>query len=260
MTILKLKNVSIMQPGKPSHCLVDAVSCEISAGEILGIIGPNGAGKSSLLKAISGDWPHQGTLDIIGVSQDPVIRARQIAVLPQFSLLNFPYRVSEVVSLGRIPHQSGIKRDEEIVEHALAMMDISFLKDRLYTQLSGGEKQRVQLARVFAQIWDQNDAENGLRLLMLDEPTTALDLGHQQALMTAVRNFASQNVGVVMVLHDVNLAARYADKILALLCSQVVAYGSVQEVITRDNIKRLYEIDNQILEHPVDRTPMVIGI
>jgi len=260
MTILSLKNVSIMQPGKPSQCLVDSVSCELSAGEIMGIIGPNGAGKSSLLKAIAGDWSYHGALDIIGASKDPVLRARQIAILPQFSLLNFPYRVSEVVGLGRIPHQSGIKRDTEIIEQALVVMDIGFLKDRLYTELSGGEKQRVQLARVFAQIWDQNDAENGLRLLILDEPTTALDLGHQKVLMSAIRDFASHDVAVVMVLHDVNLAARYATKILALLCSQVVSYGSVSEVITRGNIKRLYDIDNKILEHPIDHTPIVVGV
>ena len=140
------------------------------------------------------------------------------------------------------------------------MMDIGFLKDRLYTQLSGGEKQRVQLARVFAQIWDQNDAENGLRLLILDEPTTALDLGHQQALMSAIQAFARKGVAVVMVLHDVNLAARYVDKVLALLCSQVVAYGSPEDVITQDNIQRLYEVDIEILKHPKDNTPIVVGI
>jgi len=249
-----------MQPGNNAHCLVDSVSCELSAGEILGIIGPNGAGKSSLLKAISGDWAYQGVLEIIGVSQDPVLRARQVAVLPQFSLLNFPYRVCEVVGLGRTPHQSGAQRDAQIIDQALSLMDISFLKDRLYTELSGGEKQRVQLARVFAQIWDQTDAEHGLRLLILDEPTTALDIGHQQALMSAINTFANRGVAVVMVLHDVNLAARYANKILALLCSQVVAYGSAQEVITQTNVQRLYDVDIQILEHPVDNTPVVVGI
>jgi len=260
MTVLNLQNLSVMQPKNDAHCLVDSVSCELSAGEILGIIGPNGAGKSSLLKALVGDWAYQGRLDIVGISADPVLRARQMAVLPQFSLLNFPYRAEEVVSLGRIPHKSGSKRDAEIIDQALKMMDIGFLKDRLYTQLSGGEKRRVQLARVFAQIWDQNDAENGLRLLILDEPTTALDLGHQQALMSAIQAFARKGVAVVMVLHDVNLAARYVDKVLALLCSQVVAYGSPEDVITQDNIQRLYDVDIEILKHPKDNTPIVVGI
>lgn len=260
MTILRLENITIMQPGNDSHCLVNSVSCELSAGEILGIIGPNGAGKSSLLKAICGDWAYQGLLNIIGASANPALRARQVAVLPQFSLLNFPYRVSEVVGLGRTPHQSGVKRDAEIIDQALALMDIVFLKNRLYTELSGGEKQRVQLARVFAQIWDPEDAENGVRLLILDEPTTALDLGHQQALMMAIKTFASRGVAIVMVLHDVNLAARYANKVLALLCSEVMAYGSAQEVITQDNMQRLYEADIHILKHPVDNSPIVVGI
>jgi len=262
--VLKIDKLSVKR-GKTQHRLVDDVSCCVEQGEILGIIGPNGAGKSTLLSAIMGDIDYTGSISIEGQSmkestQTPHLRARQTAILPQLSLLNFPFRVFEVVKLGRIPHQTGLARDNEIIDQALDLMDIGFLKDRLYTELSGGEKQRVQLARVLAQIWSQDDSPSGKRLLILDEPTTALDLGHQQDLMNAIKTFSQQGVAVVIVLHDINLAARYCDKLLALLCSQTLAYGSVDEVVSIENVKRLFGIDAQIISHPVHNTPVVVGL
>lgn len=259
MSILTINNVSV-RIGKQNHLLLDDVSCAIERCEILGIIGPNGAGKSTLLAAISGDIDYSGVITINAVSQSPNLRARQVAVLPQLSLLNFPFRVFEVVNLARIPHQTGRKLDAEIIDQALDIMDIGFLKNRLYTELSGGEKQRVQLARAIAQIWRELDSPNGQRLLLLDEPTTALDLGHQQDLMNAVKKFAQQGVAVAMVLHDINLASRYCDKLLALSCSQTLAYGPVSEVVTTDNVKRLFGIDAQIISHPTHNTPIVVGL
>ena len=268
MSVIRVKNLSVEKPNHlkrdlvngRKHMLVDSVSFDLKAGEILAIIGPNGAGKSTLIKALAGDIEHAGEAIIEGFAETPVERARQLAVLPQLSLLNFPYRVSEVVNLARIPHASGWARDQEVVDQALSLMDINFLKDRFYTELSGGEKQRVQLARALAQIWDQSDAANGTRILLLDEPTTALDLGHQRDLMLAVQKFAKQGVAVVMVLHDINLAARYADTMLALLCSQQIAYGSVGQVVTAENINRLFGIQAEIVEHPKGGTPVVIGV
>lgn len=272
MNVLQLNNVTIPKPqpkylGKftplaettaAPHVLVDQVSCGLGLGEILAIIGPNGAGKSSLIKAIAGDIPYMGEISFSAFSEITKLRARQIAVLPQFSLLSFAYRVSEVVNLARIPHQTGSKIDTQIVDQALELMDISFLKHRPYTELSGGEKQRVQLARVMAQIWRAEDA-NGPRLLLLDEPTTALDLGHQHDLMRAVKSFAAQGVSVIMVLHDINLAARYADKLLALLCSQQIAFGDAAQVVCKSNIDRLFGIETEIITHPLHGTPIVLG-
>ena len=259
-SLLQLSEVSVPSPLDSSRVLVDCVNLEIRAGEVLGIIGPNGAGKSSLLKAIAGDLRYEGDMISAELRADPVSRARQVAMLPQLSLLNFPYRVYEVVELGRIPHRSGKERDHQIVNQALALMDIHFLKQRLYTELSGGEKQRVQLARVLAQIWDAGDAPNRAHLLLLDEPTTALDLGHQQILMNAINNFAAQGVAVVMVVHDINIAARYADRLLALLCSTPVAAGSVDEVVTADIMQRLFSTPVQVLRHPDGTHPIVIGM
>lgn len=261
MNVLSIENLSVHKSGQANspHLLLDSVNCAVQAGEILAVIGPNGAGKSTLLKALSGDVAYQGKVSIDGLSNNMVERARQLAVLPQQSLLNFPYRVSEVVQLARIPHRSGQQRDEQIIDQALAMMDISFLKQRLYTELSGGEKQRVQVARVLAQIWDEKDAAQGTRVLLLDEPTNALDLGHQRDLMNAIRTFAQQGVAIIMVLHDINLAARYADKMLALLCSQQIAFGPVAEVVTTDNINRLFSINAEVIAHPQSGLPMVMG-
>lgn len=267
MNLIHIDNLSVDKPNSSGSSakdetrkLLDDVNCQVQAGEILAIIGPNGAGKSTLIKALAGDLSYRGVVTIKSLSDTATERARQLAVLPQLSLLNFPYRVSEVVHLARIPHQSGWARDKQIVEQALSLMDIGFLKDRLYTQLSGGEKQRVQLARVMAQIWDADDSPYGTRVLLLDEPTTALDLGHQRDLMKAVRQFAKQGVAIVMVLHDINLAARYADTMLALLCSQQIAFGTVAEVVTADNIKSLFGIEAEVIQHPNAGTPVVIGL
>lgn len=267
MRILELNKVSIAKPGSPlspasdaaPHLLVDSVSACVESGEILSIIGPNGAGKSTLLKAIAGDIAYTGEMKFHGIESEPRQRARQVSVLPQLSLLNFPYRVTEVVGLARIPHQTGVKRDREIIQHALRLMDIDYLAHRLYTELSGGEKQRVQLARVLAQIWDAEDAAHGTRLLLLDEPTAALDLGHQQQLMHAIQTFAQQGVAVVMVLHDINLAAHYSDKLLAMLCSQRIAFGSPHDVVQPETINRLFNMNATVINHPESNSPIVVG-
>jgi len=265
MNVLELKNVSIEKPktkfsnGQNTTLLVNNISCAVQAGEILAIIGPNGAGKSTLLNAITGDLKFSGDMLFNGKAINNELLAKQLAVLPQFSLLNFPFRSSEVVGLGRIPHNTGHKLDDEIIQAALELMDIGFLKDRLYTELSGGEKQRVQLARVLTQIWREEDS-HGPRLLLLDEPSTALDLGHQQDLMQAVEKFAQQGVAVIMVLHDINLATRYANKFLAMQCSQAIAYGDSKTVITQDNMQKLFGIQTDIIQHPRYQTPVVLGL
>lgn len=254
---ISLKATSVSIKG---HVLVEDVSFDLQRGQVMSIIGPNGAGKSTLLSAIAGDINYSGDVTIGSLVNKGAERARQLAVLPQLSLLNFPFKVHEVVGLSRIPHATGKQRDAEIVQEALTLMDIAFLADRLYTELSGGEKQRVQLARVFAQIWQAQDAPNGSRLLLLDEPTAALDLGHQQLLMQTIRQQAKQGLTVIMVLHDLNLAARYSDRILALLCSQQMAFGTAAEVITADNINKLFDVNATIVPHPNDGVPIVTGI
>ena len=262
MSILTISHLCVAKPGLAGHPspvrLLDDINCELAAGEILAVIGPNGAGKSTLQNAIAGDLNYSGDIHISSVAESRKLRARQVAVLPQLSLLNFPYRVSEVVNLARIPHQTGRSQDQKIVASALELMDINHLANRLYTELSGGEKQRVQLARVLAQIWNVDDAASGTRLLLLDEPTAALDLGHQQQLMYAIQEFAQSGVAVLMVLHDINLAAQYADKLLALLSSQQIAYGTVEQVVTEQIVHQLFNIKASIISHPEHGTPIIL--
>ncbi|WP_185236064.1 heme ABC transporter ATP-binding protein [Teredinibacter franksiae] len=231
--------------------LVRDIDLKIHAGEIHAVVGPNGAGKTSLLNAIIGDIPtYSGELLLCGhrPSWNITEQAKSVAVLPQLSLLNFPYTVAEVVALGRTPHSTGFRLDQQIVREAMLAMDISHLSGRLYTQLSGGEKQRTQLARVMTQIWREEDASQ--RLLLLDEPTSALDLGHQQQLMEAVQRFAAEGVAIFMVVHDINIAARYADHTLALLQGSTIAQGNTQEILTEPLLKKLFSADLRLVKHP----------
>jgi len=229
---------------RTKRTLVDQSSFSLQAGEVISIIGPNGAGKSSLLKAISGELSFSGKLSFNGLSVDRLKRARHLAVLPQLSLLNFPYKVPE---------------DQLIIQEVLALLDIDYLAERRYTKLSGGEKQRVQLARVLCQIWRAEDADHQARILLLDEPNSALDLGHQQELMKIVSDVAKQGVAVMMVMHDINLAIPYSDKILAMLCSQTIAFGSPVDVIKQATIEKLFQAKFEIVQHPQHQTPLVIG-
>lgn len=232
--------------------LLHAINLTVEEREIIAIVGPNGAGKSTLIRAIAGDIAlTTGEIRIGEKAADKWeirARARHVAVLPQFSLLNFPYTVNEVVALGRIPHSSGLCVDREIVREAMFAMDIDYLNNRLYTELSGGEKQRTQLARVMTQIWRAEDASS--RLLLLDEPTTALDLGHQVELMEKIRNFANTGAAVLMVLHDLNTASVYSDRILALACGRAIAQGKSRELITPDLVKKLFGSKVKTLRDP----------
>ena len=240
------------------HCLVSQVDFDLACGEILAIIGPNGAGKSSILKAIQGELAYSGEISLPTLSSDPKLRARQMGVLPQQTQLNFPFTVAEVVELGRIPHATGKSKDLEFVSQALELMDISHMANRDYTSLSGGEKQRVQLARVFCQIWEPED-QKSQRILLLDEPSSALDLGHQHHLMRAIRHFSDQNVAIIVVMHDINLAARYADKMLAMLCSEQIAIGRPEEVVNQPTMEKLFGLEVEVLNSQLNKHPILIG-
>jgi iron complex transport system ATP-binding protein len=236
------------------------VSFALAPGEVSAIIGPNGAGKTTLLRVVAGELEaSSGRIQLSGREQMQWSlreRARQLAVLPQASSLSFPFTVAEVVALGRSPHSTGQVIDTAIVAAALEAMDMAHLRDRLYTHLSGGERQRTQLARVMAQIWRAEDA--GTRLLLLDEPTASLDLGHQQQLMLQVRNFAAQGVAVLMVLHDVNLALSFADRLLALQHGRLTADGPVAEVLSGDLLRSLFGVSAELFHHPHTGRPVVL--
>lgn len=250
-------NVSVSVSGAP---LLTSVDLSINPGSVTTVLGPNGAGKTSLIRVLTGELPcESGSVSLGGepLSNWPAQRlAQSLAVLPQHSLLNFPFTAAEVVMLGRTPHNTGLARDTEIVHEALASVDATHLAARIYTQLSGGEKQRVHLARVLAQIWEPVDSTD--RFLMLDEPTASFDLAHQHLTLEVVTGLAKRGVGILLVLHDLNLAARCADNIVLMQCASVAHHGTPEEVLNVDTIASVFQIDVQIGKHPVTGSPLVI--
>lgn len=240
--------------------LLRNISLEVEAGKVTTIVGPNGAGKSSLLKVLTGEMPPTAGdvyLNSRLLNQWSLLeKAQMLAVLPQHTLLNFSFTADEVVGLGRIPHQTGSAKDVEIVAEALELVDASYLQRRFYTQMSGGEKQRVQLARVLAQIWQPSCL--GEQFLVLDEPTSAFDLSHQKLTLDIVRQLAQKGVGVVMVVHDLNLAARCADNIVVIDGGVIAAQGSPEVVLTETLIDKVFGVKSTISEHPITKRPLVI--
>lgn len=228
-------------------------SMEFATGKLHIAMGANGAGKSTLVKLLSGQWkPSEGNIflgnkSIQACQKEELARAR--AVLSQNIDFAFPINVQDVVMMGRYPHFGGTpqKRDKKIAAQAASLFEIGAMMDRDYTTLSGGEKQRVQFARVLAQIWPEDERP---RLLFLDEPLTYLDIRFQYGFMHQVRQLLKENnLCVIAVLHDLNLASRFADSLLLLKNGQLLASGTAGEVLTRDNIEEAYGIVPQLLEN-----------
>jgi len=264
--MLKIDSVGLIISAVP---LLNNISIDCPRGSVTALMGPNGAGKTSLLKVISGEHKaSQGRVEVNRQSREewkPADIAQFMAVLPQSSTLEFAFTSEEVVALGRTPHATGAVRDAEIITGALAKVDASYLAQRSFVQLSGGEKQRVQLARVLAQIWDHcepgGDGESNAPadgILLLDEPSAAFDLAHQLMLIDIVQQISAQGVTVVMVMHDLNLAAKCADQMVFMNCGHCTAVGTVTELLTPDLIKKVFSVDVEVITHPVQGTPMVV--
>lgn len=239
------------------------VSLQIDSGEVVVLVGPNGAGKSTLLRVLSGDLPPlSGEVSFDGRpirSLKLTELARRRAVVPQQSGLDFPFRVREVVLMGRIPHlhRSDARRDGAVVEATLAKVGLDGFAERSYLHLSGGERQRVHLARALAQI-----AEPGPRgsALLLDEPVASLDLAHQHRVLGIARDLAARGVAVMAVLHDLNLAAQYADRIAILSRGSVCACGAPATVLTEDQLTSVYETPVTVVDHPCADCPLVVNV
>jgi iron complex transport system ATP-binding protein len=242
--------------------LLDNVSLTLTSGSVTAIMGPNGAGKTSLLKAITNEVDiNTGSVVFNGQPLEywsARQRAAMMAVLAQGSQLNFPFTVEEVVALGRTPHSTGVQRDKEIVAQALALVDCEYLRNRIFTRLSGGEKQRVQFARVLAQIWEPS--EDGQQLLVLDEPTASFDLAHQQMMLETIATLTNRNIAVLIVLHDLNLAISCADQIVMIGCGQVQAVGAPEQVVNPETILQVFGVNIDIVPHPKTGAPVVIPL
>ena len=256
--LLRCRQLSLTRSGS---LILDSLDLDLHAGSLTALLGPNGAGKSSLLKCITGELDHEGETSLFGRKRQEWVGnmlAHQVGVLPQSSSLSFPFLCEEVVAMGRLPHSEPASRRDEIVRAAMTHAGVDHLAGRLYPGLSGGERQRVQFARVLAQIWQAPDADAPPRLLLLDEPTSALDLKYQHQLLTLARALTSRNTAVLVVLHDLNLAARYADRLLMLERGRLMADGPPAEVLTPDLIDRLYDYPAQVILHPETGLPMVV--
>ncbi|GGX45887.1 heme ABC transporter ATP-binding protein [Saccharospirillum salsuginis] len=245
----------------PERTTLDTVSIRVRPGEVLALIGQNGAGKSSLLKVLCGEYrPDGGEVRLHDRSLNDWSgpdRARLLSVLPQQHTLNFEFLVEDVVGIGRYPHRTGRRHDDKIVREALDLCDLLSLRQRGISELSGGERQRVHLARVLAQIWEAQP--EGHRFLLLDEPSTGLDLHHQQALFRTVRQFAQRGVGVLLVVHDLNLAARYADQIVVLDQGRAVLSGPPKSVLTAEHIERHFDLRVTVQAHPHHDCPLIVS-
>jgi len=233
------------------------VSFEVPKQDFFIIIGPNGSGKTTLMKIISGILkPQNGNLKILNRSIDQYHRkalARTIAFVPQMTLADFPFTVTEIVLMGRSPYLGilGIEEetDLEIANQAIAFTDLENLAHRKLDQLSGGEQQRVFIARAICQEPD---------IILLDEPTASLDLAYQVRIMDLMEKLKSEKgITVVMVSHDVNLAAMYADHLLLLHDGQVMCQGLPDEVITYQTLEAAYGCTLLVDESPIGKSPRV---
>jgi len=249
------RDLHLERGGRP---VLREVDLDLVPGEVVAVVGPNGAGKSSLLGALAGDLrPSSGQVLLDGTdlgswAADEVARKR--AVLLQQVTLSFPFRVEEVVAMGRAPW-AGLPQqleDDDAVANAISATEVEHLVGRRFSQLSGGERARVALARILAQ---------RTQTLLLDEPTAALDLRHQELVLRTARNHAHVTGGSVMVvLHDIGLAAAYADRVMVLEAGEVAAFGSPDAVLSSELLSRVYQYEVEVFPHPVSGQLVILPV
>ena len=252
--------------------ILSDIDLSLPAGQVIGVLGANGAGKSTLLAALAGELsPSTGRITLNGrhLSAWPAAELASCrAVLPQSPSLQFDLPVATVIGMGAYPHarrarkgaprtdsrdtaQAAIAEDQRILQRVLALADVQDLYGRRYRLLSGGEQQRVHLARVLYQLLLARQGHNEYRVLMLDEPTASLDPRHQLHLLSAVHTLAhEENVAALVIVHDLNLAAGCCDQLLLLGQGRVAACGTPAQVLTPDTLRQVYGVEATVLPHP----------
>ncbi|HAS6346732.1 heme ABC transporter ATP-binding protein [Vibrio sp. IRLE0018] len=252
--VLRGKNLTL-QYGQ--RRVLDQVNIEFRAGEVVALLGPNGAGKSTLLKLLSGEIPSSHAIEYFGKATsrwNPAKLSRHLGLLPQSSSLTFPFLAKEVVELGAIPLSLSHDEVQEVAKKYMQLTDVWHLSESLYPALSGGEKQRLHLARVLTQL----DQAGEQKILMLDEPTSALDLAHQHNTLSIARTLAKDhNAAVIIVLHDLNLAAQYSDRLVILNDGKIVTDNAPEQALTPDVIASVYGYKALIGRHPTLGFPLV---
>jgi len=255
MVMIRTEELGYRVGEKP---LVASVNLEVSSGEVVALLGPNGAGKSTLLKLLCGQIkPHEGQVFFENRPLEhwpPQELARRRAVLPQSSAVPFDFTALEIVLLGRSPYGDGTMC-EAMAMKAMEKTECAHLAQRIVTTLSGGEMQRVQLARVLVQI--DLTAGGAPRCLMLDEPISNLDPAHQHGALMVARDLARAGTGVLVVLHDLNLAAQYADRLVLMKAARIVADGTPGDVLTEERIGEVFSVKAHVTKNPVCDAPAV---
>jgi len=279
--MLRIDRLHCQAGGRP---ILRGISVTFAPGLLHVIVGPNGSGKSTFLKAFSGEWPLAA--GAVYYDDQPLATlakthlAQRRAVMSQLPELNFPVRVDDIVMMGRYPHFNyrPSRHDAGICREAMDRLGVLALADRDYLTLSGGERQRVQFARALAQIWEPeadaatSDPEGGAaesggaatpraagnRYLFLDEPVSSLDVHYQHEFLTLARSLAASGIVLIAVLHDLNLALQYADRILFLKEGQIVASGEAPGIVTTELVHEVFGVRVHLLANPFGDRPVMI--
>jgi ABC-type cobalamin/Fe3+-siderophores transport system ATPase subunit len=255
--MLEAKNITVTYG---TRAAVTDVSLQVEPGRIVAIIGPNGAGKSTLLRTLNGSIAaSRGEVCLDNKRLETYARrtlARQVAVVAQDAELRFPVTIMEFVLGGRYAWSSAwgweTEQDVEVARGILRETELEGFEARLMNELSGGERQRAVLARALA---------TEARVLLLDEPTANLDLAHQATMLRLVRGRCDQRLGAaVVVTHDVNLAAGFSDRVMLLKKGRMLAFGSPDEVLTRELLKQVFDLDVLVDAHPISGAPRVTPV
>lgn len=242
--------------------ILNNVNAEFLPGEFNMILGPNGSGKSSFLKIFSGEMnATEGTVfyhdeNIHSIKKEQLAKYR--AVMSQQPELSFPLTVEEVVMMGRYPHfnfNPG-KKDEQICYEVIERMNLQSFKDRNYLTLSGGEKQRVHYARVLAQVWEKPD--HGFRYLFLDEPLASLDINYQQEFLQIAKEFTKEHTVLISVIHDINLAIQFGDKLFFFKEGELVSHGKPADIISEELLYNIFDVQTTIISNPHTLQPLVL--
>lgn len=237
--------------------------CNLSVepGSFTAIVGPNGAGKSTLLKILAKEKDVQtGKVSLNGQNINSLKStdlSKLRAVMPQHTSISFPYNIEQVIEVGRFPHQSSRKENESVIDAVIKHNNLDAYRNRIYQTLSGGEQQRVQLARIMAQVWDKTTYP---KYLLLDEPTSDLDIHHQHALLNTAKELCEKNMGIVAVLHDLNLAAQYADNIVLMKNGTIYKQGRSDQMLTKENIEHVFNHPVEVFTEPKTSKKVIISI
>jgi len=254
--MIEASNIHFSVKTKP---LLQNISFKAKTGEFWAIVGANGAGKSTLMKVLSKELtPVSGAVSFHGKDLKKYSLkelAQKRAVLAQQNVITLSFTVQEIVLMGRYPFYDSkpSQRDLAIVDHCLQKVGIAHFAGRIYPTLSGGEQQRVQLARTLAQVWEVKDG-----FILLDEPTSGMDLLHQYETFQLAREMAAKGYGVIAVVHDLNFALQYADQVLMLKKGKTYAIGNAHDVLTRENIKEAFGVAVRIIQPDDTAFPVII--